>query len=33
DTFGISAPSKHLFEHFGLTVNNVLKTATELLKD
>ncbi|KJU84638.1 transketolase [Candidatus Magnetobacterium bavaricum] len=32
DTFGISAPSKHLFEHFGLTVNNVLKTATELLK-
>ncbi|MBF0336630.1 MAG: transketolase [Nitrospirae bacterium] len=32
DRFGISAPSKQLFEYFGLTVNNVLKTASELLK-
>ncbi|MBF0344181.1 MAG: transketolase [Nitrospirae bacterium] len=33
DTFGTSAPAKQLFEHFGLTVKNVLKTAYELLKD
>ncbi|MCG6551972.1 MAG: transketolase [Candidatus Magnetominusculus sp. LBB02] len=31
DTFGISAPAKQLFEHFGFTVENVLKRARALL--
>ncbi|MBF0565061.1 MAG: transketolase [Nitrospirae bacterium] len=32
DRFGLSAPSGVLFEHFGFTVDNVLKTAREMLK-
>jgi transketolase len=29
-TFGMSAPQNKLFEHFGFTVDNVVKTAEEL---
>ncbi|MBF0539775.1 MAG: transketolase [Nitrospirae bacterium] len=32
DRFGISAPSKHLFEYFGLTVKDIMRKANELLK-
>ncbi|MBF0516418.1 MAG: transketolase [Nitrospirae bacterium] len=32
DQFGISAPAKQLFEHFGFTVENVLKRARALLE-
>ncbi len=31
DRFGESAPAKQLFEHFGFTVENVLKVAREVL--
>lgn len=31
DTFGASAPAKELFEKFGFTTQNVVKTARELL--
>ena len=31
DRFGLSAPAKALFEHFGFSVDNVLATARELL--
>jgi transketolase len=31
DAFGVSAPAKQLFEHFGFTVENVLKRARALL--
>jgi transketolase len=31
DRFGESAPAKQLFEHFGFTVDNVVKVARELL--
>ncbi len=31
DSFGLSAPAPKLFEHFGLTVENVLTAARELL--
>ena len=31
DTFGISAPYKEAFEHFGITPENVVKTAKKLL--
>ena len=30
DTFGASAPAKHLFEHFGFSVENVKKTVMQL---
>lgn len=30
--FGASAPADQLFEHFGFTVENIVKTAVELLK-
>ena len=33
DCFGKSAPADELFEHFGFSVDNVLKTAKELLAD
>ncbi|HZD53723.1 MAG TPA: transketolase [Woeseiaceae bacterium] len=33
DRFGESAPAKQLFEHFGFTVDNVVKIARELLAD
>ncbi|MBF0553837.1 MAG: transketolase [Nitrospirae bacterium] len=32
DAFGISAPAKQLFEHFGFTVENVLRHARALLE-
>ncbi len=31
DTFGVSAPYKEAFEHFGITPENVVKTAKKLL--
>jgi transketolase len=31
DRFGESAPAKQLFEHFGFTVDNVVRVAKELL--
>ena len=31
DTFGESAPANVLFEHFGFTVANVVKTVKEVL--
>jgi transketolase len=31
DTFGASAPAKDLFKHFGFTVDNVVKTAEQVL--
>ena len=31
DRFGASAPAEHLAEHFGFTVDNVLRQARELL--
>jgi transketolase len=33
DRFGISAPAGELFEHFGFSVENVLRVARELLVD
>jgi transketolase len=33
DRFGASAPAKTLFEKFGFTVDNIIGTATKLLKD
>jgi len=33
DRFGASAPASELFEHFGFSVDNVLKIARELLAD
>lgn len=33
DRFGESAPAKRLFEHFGFTVDNVVKVARDLLAD
>lgn len=33
DTFGESAPAKDVFEHFGFTVENVVKTAEGILGD
>jgi transketolase len=32
DTFGASAPAKQLFEHFGFTTDNVVRTVDGLLK-
>ena len=32
DSFGLSAPAEKLFEHFGFTVDNVLRVADEVLK-
>jgi transketolase len=32
DTFGASAPAKALFEHFGFTTDNVVRTVDGLLK-
>lgn len=32
DTFGASGPAAKLFEHFGFTVDNVVKTAKSVLK-
>jgi transketolase len=32
DTFGASAPDKDLFEHFGITVDNVVNTVKKLVK-
>jgi transketolase len=32
DTFGASAPAKNLFEHFGFTPDNVVRTVDGLLK-
>ncbi len=32
DTFGASAPAKNLFEHFGFTADNVVRTVDGLLK-
>jgi len=32
DTFGASAPAKRLFEHFGFTVDNVVRTVEGLLR-
>jgi transketolase len=31
DTFGASAPAKSLFEHFGFTPENVVRTVEGLL--
>ena len=33
DTFGTSGPAKEVFEHFGLTVENVIKEAESLLNE
>ena len=33
DRFGASAPAGDLFEHFGFSVDNVLKVARELLAE
>jgi transketolase len=33
DRFGASAPAGELFEHFGFSVDNVLKTARESLAE
>jgi transketolase len=32
DQFGISAPAEELFEHFGFTADNVIKTVREMMK-
>jgi transketolase len=32
DTFGASAPAKQLFEHFGFTTDNVVRTVDGLLQ-
>ena len=32
DKFGESAPDKDLFKHYGITVENVVKTAQKMLK-
>ena len=32
DSFGASAPAKDLFKHFGITVENIIKQAEELVK-
>jgi len=31
DTFGASAPAKNLFEHFGFTPENIVRTVEGLL--
>jgi transketolase len=31
ETFGISAPGKIIFEHFGFTVSNIINTAKAML--
>ncbi|NKB75453.1 MAG: transketolase [Gammaproteobacteria bacterium] len=33
DTFGESGPAKDVFEHFGMTVDNVLATISDMLSD